>query len=416
MMSERLYYTNAYQTEFQARVTAVKTVNGQPAVILDQSYFYPTSGGQPHDTGLLHGKKVIDVVVDEQGAVVHILAEPLCEVQVGQVIEGAIDWPRRYDHMQQHAGQHLLSQLFYQRFGFETASVHFGATESTLDLDTPEVTAAQIEEVEAEAMRIVYSALPIKAYFVSDNELHTIPLRRPPKVSGQIRIVEIAGFDYSACGGTHCRSTAEIGPLKLTRWERRRGQVRITFLGGKRAWQDYQVKHQLITNAANLFSNEIGQVPALIERHMSQLKEVQRQLQAAQEALLAAEAIQLLTAATTCNGYRLLTRLFTDKDVNTVKRLAIQLQQQPGVLCLFGSVQAEKVTLLFARSADAPVHMGNLLRDVLQEIGGKGGGRADFAQGGGITIAQGETLLALGGARLTNMLPAGTTGEESSNL
>lgn len=403
-MSERLYYTNAYQTEFQARVTALKTVNEQPAVLLDQSYFYPTSGGQPYDTGSLHGKRVVDVQIDEEGHVVHVLAEPLPVEQIGQLIQATIDWPRRYDHMQQHAGQHLLSQLFYQRFGFETVSVHFGATESTLDLDTPEVTSAQLAAIEGEAMQLVYAALPIKAYFVSEQELHTIPLRRPPKVRGQIRIVEIDGFDYSACGGTHCRSTAEIGPIKLTRLERRRGQVRLTFLCGKRAWQDYQAKHQLIISAANLFDNEISQVPTLIERNMGQIKELQQQLHELQETLLAAEAVQLLATAPVLNGYRLLTRLFTAQDVNTVKRLAGQIQQQPKTLCLFSVLQAEKATLLFARSADVPVHMGNLLRDVLQEIGGKGGGRADFAQGGGITAEQGEAMLALSKIWLTQQL------------
>lgn len=409
MISERLYYTNSYQTEFQARVTAITSVNGQPAVLLDQSYFYPTSGGQPYDTGVLHGKSVVDVQIDNEGQVVHLLAEPLPPEQVGQLIQAAIDWPRRYDHMQQHAGQHLLSQLFYQQFGFETVSVHFGATESTLDLETPEVTPAQIEVIEAEAMRLVYATLPIKAYFVSEDALHTIPLRRPPKVRGQIRIVEIDGFDYSACGGTHCRSTTEIGPIKLTRLERRRGQVRLTFLCGKRAWQDYQVKHQLIATAANLFSNEISQVPTLIERNLAQIKELHQQLQTQQEALLAAEAIQLLATAPTRNGYRLLTRLFTDKDVNTVKGLAAQCQQQPGAICLFSVLQGEKATLLFARSADVPVHMGHLLRDVLQEIGGKGGGRADFAQGGGITAEQSEAMLGLSNRWLSQQL----TGEQA---
>lgn len=414
-MSERLYYTNAYQTEFQARVTAVSIVNGQPAVILDQSCFYPTSGGQPYDTGMLHGKRVVEVLVNAQGEVVHLLAEPLPEETVGELIHGVIDWPRRYDHMQQHAGQHLLSQLFYQQFGFETVSVHFGATDATLDLDTPEVTPAQIQAVEDAAMQLVYATLPIKAYFVSDNDLPTIPLRRPPKVSGTIRIVEIEGFDYSACGGTHCRSTGEIGPIKLTRLERRRSQVRITFLCGKRAWQDYQVKHTLITSAANLFGNEVGQVPALIQRNLGQLKEAEQQIEAYQEALLAAEATQLLTTATIIHSYRLLTRLFTDRDITTVKRLAAQLQQQQGVVCLFGVLQAEKVTLLFARSADVAVHMGNLLRDALQTGGGKGGGRADFAQGGGIAAAQGESLLTLSTTWLVSLLLPTSRVEQPDN-
>jgi alanyl-tRNA synthetase len=406
MMSTRLYYTNAYQTEFTARVAAITSVNGRPAVILDQSCFYPTSGGQPNDTGVLGGKTVLDVTVDDQGEVLHILADPLAPEQIGQMIQGQIDWPRRYDHTQQHSGQHLLSQLFYQRFGFETVAVHFGAVESTLDLETPEVTPAQIDAIEIAAMQLVYAALPIQAYFVSDQELATIPLRRAPKVTGTIRIVEIDGFDYSACGGTHCRTTAEIGPIKLTRMERRRGQVRITFLCGTRAWQDYRLKHQLITAAATLFSNEIAQVPALVERNLSQLKELQQQIDVLQEEALRAEAIQLFTTAPVINGYRLLTYLFTDREVNLVKRLAAQLQQQQGAICLLGVVQADKATLIFARTADVNLHIGNLLRDLLREIGGKGGGREDFAQGGGITAEQAATLLTMSRVWLEQRLTA----------
>jgi alanyl-tRNA synthetase len=409
-MTTRLYYTNTYQTEFTAQVTTVTTVNGQPAVMLDQSCFYPTSGGQPNDTGVLGGKRVLDVMVNEAGEVLHLLAEPLAPEQVWEPLAGRIDWPRRYDHTQQHSGQHLLSQLFYQRLGFETVAVHFGAVESTLDLETPEVTPAQIEVIEQDAMQLVYAALPIKAYFVSDQALSTIPLRRPPKVTGTIRIVEIDGFDYSACGGTHCRTTAEIGPIKLTKMERRRGQVRLTFLCGQRAWQDYRMKHGLITAAANLFSNEITQVPALVERNLGQIKELQQTIDGLQEELLRAEAGQLLTTATVVNGYRLLTQHFTDREVNLVKRLAMQVQQQPGAIALFSAQQGEKATLLFARSADLPLHVGNLLRDLLREVGGKGGGREDFAQGGGIPLEQSQQLLSLSITLVTAQL----TGNHSS--
>ncbi|MCE7979740.1 MAG: alanyl-tRNA editing protein [Caldilinea sp. CFX5] len=405
-MTTRLYYTNAYQTEFTANVTTLTTVNGQLAVILDQSCFYPTSGGQPNDTGILGGKAVLDVMVDEQGEVLHLLAEPLAPEQAWEPITGQLDWPRRYDHMQQHSGQHLLSQLFYQHFGFETVAVHFGAVESTLDLATPEVTPAQVEALEQAAMQLVYAALPIKAYFVSDQDLPTIPLRRAPKVTGTIRIVEIDGFDYSACGGTHCRTTAEIGPIKLTKTERRRGQVRITFLCGQRAWRDYQVKHGLITTAANLFSNEITQVPALVERNLGQIKELQQTIDGLQEELLRAEALQLLSAASFVNGYRLLSQHFADRAVNLVKRLALQVQQQPRALCLFSVQQGEKATLIFARSADLDLHVGNLLRDILREVGGKGGGREDFAQGGGITIEESRRLLPLSATMVEQLTSA----------
>ncbi len=267
-VTERLYYTDAYQTTFSATVCAITQIEGRTAIVLDRTGFYPTSGGQPYDTGQLGAFTVTDVIADTvgQSQVYHVVAEEPSPTLVGQTIEGKIDWPRRYDHMQQHTGQHLLSQLFYQHVGAETVAVHFGATEATLDLAVTELTTAQLEAVEVTANQLVYQAIPILAYVVEENALATIPLRRPPKVQGQIRIVEIERFDYSACGGTHCRTTAEIGPIKLTKSERRRGQVRITFLCGSRAYQDYAAKHHLLTAAALLFSNEISQVPALIER------------------------------------------------------------------------------------------------------------------------------------------------------
>ncbi|MBX3015743.1 MAG: hypothetical protein KF832_29760 [Caldilineaceae bacterium] len=399
-MSERLYYTDAYQTEFDAQITAFTTVNHQPAVVLSQSYFYPTSGGQLHDIGTLNGHPVVEVLVNEQGDVVHLLQSAWPTDQVGQTVHGKIDWARRYDHMQQHSGQHLLSQLFYQQLGIETLSVHFGTTESTLDLDCTDLTPEQLTAIETAAMQRVYAALPIKVYFVEQDGLATLPLRRAPKVSGTVRIVEIDQFDYSACGGTHCHTTAEIGPVKLIRTERRRGQLRVTFLCGQRAWHDYQQKHQLITQAAALFNNEIGNVPLLIERNLEQLRALQQTIDRQENTLLGLEAAQLLATAIQGNGYRLVQQWFTDKEVPTVKRLAQQLQQEAGIICLLGVVQAEKATLIFARSADLSLHVGNLLRDLLREAGGKGGGKEDFAQGGGISEPQGEALLSLAQARL----------------
>lgn len=383
-MTTRLYYTDSYQTTFTATVTALTLYNGQPAVLLDQSYFYPTSGGQPFDTGRLGDQRVVDVVAAESGEVLHLLAGTLPTVQVGETIQGVLDWSRRYDHMQQHSGQHLLSQIFYQRFRYETVSVHFGESESTLDLDTANLEPSQLEEAERAANELVYAALPIKAYFVSDAELPSIPLRRPPKVTGQIRIVEIDHFDYSACGGTHVRTTSEIGPIKLTKQERRRGQVRLTFLCGYRALADYQEKHRLLLQAATLFSNDVAQVPALIERNLTQVKDLQRTVETLTSQLLGFTAEKLTQQAEPLGSFRLVAQQLDEYDANALKTLATQLQQQnPYTLTLLASAASGKLTLVFARGAAVEaIHMGNLLRDALAQIGGKGGGRPDFAQGG----------------------------------
>ena len=402
-MTERLYYTDAYQRTFTATVTAIAPIAGQHALILDRSSFYPTSGGQAYDTGQLGPFTVTDVIVGDDGQVYHVIAEEATPAIVGQTLEGTIDWPRRYDHMQQHAGQHLLSQLFYQHFGYETVAVHFGATESTLDLAIAELAAAQLDAVEVAANRLVYEALPIHAYFMEESTLHTIPLRRPPKVQGQIRIVEIERFDYSACGGTHCRTTAEIGPVKLTKSERRRGQVRVTFLCGGRAYQDYATKHRLLSEAALLFGNEFGQVPTLIERALGQLRDSQRLNETLQAALLHYEAAALYQQATRHNDYRVVSAIFTDKPLALVKILAGQLQAYEQTVALLGVQEGDKASLCFACTpALTTLHMGNLLRTVLQASGGKGGGRADFAQGGGIAATQLEAALQLAHTQLTS--------------
>lgn len=404
-MTERLYYTDAYQLTFTGTVVAIAELDGQPAVQLDRTCFYPTSGGQPFDTGTLAGYRVTDVTVRDDGQLYHVVAPVLAadaaidptalNALVGTVVAGEITWQRRYDHMQQHSGQHLLSQVFYQQFGFETASVHFSASESTLDLATAEVTPAQLAEAESIANELVYRALPIHAYMVTDAELATVPLRKVPKVQGQIRIVEIDKFDYSACGGTHCRTTAEIGPIKCTKIERRRGQVRVTFLCGKRAYCDYVTKHNLLTEAATLFSNEMGQVPTLIARNLEQLKELQRALTDTQEQLLTYEAAALLDAAERIGAVRLIRACFSDKDkdVATVKRLATQLQAEADVVVLFAVVEGDKSTFCFGCGVESDYHMGNLLRDVLREFGGRGGGKADFAQGGGVAPDQAAAVL-----------------------
>ena len=390
-MTEHLYYTDAYTTEFDATVVAVTMLDGKPAVELDRTYFYPTSGGQPNDTGRLADIAVVDVVAQD-GAILHVLEGAVAR-QPGDPAHGVIDWPRRFDHMQQHSGQHLLSQVFYRAFGFETVSVHFGAEESTLDLDAATITPEQLAAAEAQANDLVYASLPITAYFVDESNIATVPLRRPPKVTGQIRIVEIAAFDYSACGGTHVRTTAELGPVKLLRQERRRGQTRITFLCGKRAVADYARKHSLLTEIAAIFSTDVGQTPALVARSQEQVKELQYRVDELTAAQLAQTAVALVADAPLIGATRVVAHLLTDQAADATKTLANQLQAQGATVALLASSQGDKATVIFARSDDAPGHMGNLLRAALKAFGGGGGGRPEFAQGGGVAVSDLPALL-----------------------
>ena len=390
-MTDRLYYSDSYSTVFDAIVLAAPIVDGRPALVLDRTLFYPTSGGQPNDTGVLADQPVIDVQAVD-GTVLHVLGGAPT-VAVGQRVQGTVDGAWRYDHMQQHSGQHLLSQLLARTFGYETVAVHFGAVESTLDLDAAAVEPEQIAAAEEQANALAYTALPIKAYFVGDRELSTLPLRRPPKVTGQIRIVEIDGYDYSACGGTHVRTTAEIAPIKILRQERRRGQTRLTFVSGLRACQDYAERHRLLVAAANLFSNDVSAVPTLVQRLIEQNRELQRQVENLTEQLAGYELAGLLAAAPTVGATRVVQQLYADRSVDALKHMGAQLRGQPQTVALLATTVGGKLTLLFVRSDDVDIHMGNLLRETLQAFGGGGGGRAEFAQGGGVACEQAQAVL-----------------------
>ncbi|MCB9158522.1 MAG: alanyl-tRNA editing protein [Caldilineaceae bacterium] len=392
-MTKRAYYTDAYTTDFHAMVEEVRAVDGGSALVLDTTYFYPTSGGQQHDVGTLSGLPVVDVAVADDGEILHVLDRPVRDNAAGQAVHGLIDWERRYDHMQQHSGQHLLSATFTALFGLETVSVHFGAVDSTLDLDTSELDDAVIAEAERFANTMVFSNLPIRAYFVDEAGLARLPLRRPPKVTGQIRIVEIEKFDYSACGGTHVRWTGEIGPVKVVKTERRKDQTRVTFLCGWRAVRDYAAKHALLMQAANLFSNEYSQVPELIARLQEQNKQVQRELDARNRQLLTYAADALLAGGTQIGDVNAIAHLFTDKDAGEVRHMAAHVQAQPGQVALLASTHGGKVAAVFARSEGVDLHAGNLLRDALKQYGGGGGGRPDLAQGGGINPDDAQAML-----------------------
>ena len=396
MATERLYYTNSYLVRFDARLEAIRDHGEGTALGLDRSAFYPASGGQPNDTGTLSvdGQSVaVTDVMAEDGVVWHVLERRLEGIAPGIPVQGVVDWPRRFDNMQQHSGQHLLSQVFDRLYDAETVSVHMGAEESTLDLAVATLAPGQVDAAEQEANYKVFAALPITATFVDEADIPALRLRRPPKVSGTIRIVEIEDFDFSACGGTHCRSTAEIGPIKIVRTERRKGIVRLTFLCGRRAVEDYRRKHRILSDAAALFSSDMAQVPVLAERNLAQVKELQHRVEEQQGRLLALDAQELLQGAEAVGSLRLVCALRADLDAAALRTLASTLVAEPGVVALLASVQGGKTMLAFARSADGSAHMGNLLRSTLQQVGGNGGGRQDFAQAGGVDGSLASTLL-----------------------
>ncbi|MCX7670919.1 MAG: alanyl-tRNA editing protein [Anaerolineae bacterium] len=375
MNTERLYYQDAYCREFTARVMAQREVNGRPAVALDRTAFYPTGGGQPHDTGTLNGVPVTDVFA-EDGAVWHVLEGDLPDGEVA----GVLDWARRFDHMQQHTGQHVLSQAFVVCCHAETVAFHLGAAASTIDLNRTDLDADALAAVEAMANAVIDDARPVTATFVTPEELARLPLRKPPKVNEAIRIVQVAGFDWSACGGTHVADSAQIGLIKIVGTERRGSELRVSFLCGRRARADYGRLQALASGLAARFTCSQNEVPAAVERLIREQQGTRKALEELEAQWADATAAAWWAESTPGVGYRIIARAL-DAPLERVKALAQALRARPGTVALLAA-RGERPQLLFTRSDDLALHMGELMRAAAAAAGGRGGGRPDWAQGG----------------------------------
>jgi len=383
-MTDRLYYADSYLTSFTARVVERLEVDGHPAVILDRTAFYPEGGGQPADRGRLGPVDVVDAQAreDDPRAVLHLLAQPLPDDEV----TGAVDWPRRFDLMQQHTGQHILSQAFVQTSGAETLAFHLSddARDGTLtiDLNRAGLPAAPIDVAEDLANQVVYENRPVRARFVAEAELALLPLRKPPVVNASVRVVEIEDFDWSACGGTHVARTGEVGQIKIIKIDRRGPATRVEFRCGRRALIDYRRKNEMVNRVAADLSIGYGELDQAAARLVADNKSLRKQLEDAQARLLEFEARDLLSDLRARDGYAVALRAWRDRDMATLRRLAKQTIARPGTLALFGS-SGEKPTLVFARSGDLAFDVNALVRGAAARLNGKGGGAPDFAQAGG---------------------------------
>ncbi len=369
-MTHRLYHADSYLIEFAADVVETRPWGERLAVVLDRTAFYPTSGGQPHDLGTLDGHAVVDVVEDGE-RILHITAETV----TGQVV-GRIDWPRRVDHMQQHTGQHIVSQAFLQVLGAQTRSVHFGVEVSTIDLALVDLSAEEVGRVEDLANATVLEDRVVRVSEVDETALGDLELRRPPKRRGRLRIVEVEGFDRSACGGTHVRRTGEVGPVKIRRWERAKGGVRAEFLCGWRALRDYQWKNALVVDFATRFTVKDRDVGTVIERLAEQLRDRERALAELRDQVLGVEANERVRAVE--GSPKIIAEVLSGRSADELATLAGHIVFAASAVVLFGTTEGK---LVFARSADVGVDVGRLIRRVAEAVGGRGGGRPQFAQG-----------------------------------
>jgi alanyl-tRNA synthetase len=387
-MTKRLYYTDASVSSFDAAVVAVDRVDGRLHVVIDATAFYPTSGGQPFDTGTLGGVRVVDVIDRDDGSIAHVMDGPEFPswFAVGASVHGGIDWPRRFDHMQQHTGQHVLSAAFDTLFGVRTVSFHLGADDATIDL-AREVTAAEIAAAEAEANRVVWEDRSVTVRFVSEEEAARLPLRKDPARTGMLRLVGIDRCDLSACGGTHVPTTGVIGMIAVSGWERSKGASRIAFVCGGRALASHRRLRDIISTSMRHVSVAADGVPDAIARLQADNKTHQRAIKLMQSELAGHHAGELRAAAEVLGSVKAVLSARPGSDATAIKSLAAAIVTAPGfVVVLVGD--GDPAPVVAARSADESFDSGAWMKAVTAALGGRGGGRSEMAQGGVAASAQ----------------------------
>jgi alanyl-tRNA synthetase len=369
--TKQLYFDNPYQVEFKANVVKSLSYKGNPAIVLDKTCFYPEGGGQPADKGTLDGIPVIHVF-EKDDQIIHVLEKDASS----DAVKGEIDWNARFDHMQQHAGQHILSQCFVQLFDAATRSFHMGEETSTLEVDMRNMSEEKAERAERLANDLIFQNKEIKTRFYRDEDIANVQLRRPPKKTGDIRVVEVSDFDHTACGGTHPRSTGEIGPIKILRWERIRDNVRLEFICGIRALQDYARKHRDLKTLSNILTVDDKEVVASFEKIKSDLKMQKKINRKMQEKIIQHEAVDIMQKA---EG-KLIKRIFTDRSQYEIRLLALLTIRKGEFVALFGLKNGERVHVFLACSESLGLDMRELVPIVSPLIEGKGGGRPSLVE------------------------------------
>jgi len=434
--TERLYYNDSHLIEFEARVVEKsERVSGWTAVTLDRTAFYPTGGGQPSDTGTLDGQRVVECIDDDPG-VLHVMqgmAPP-----VGSIVKGRVDWPRRLDHIQQHTGQHILSAAFVTLFQAPTHSFRVLEHSCEIDVELSNPNLEIIERAVELANNVIWEDRRITIRQVTPEEAAELPLRKEPARAGELRVIEIADFDLTPCGGTHARRTGEVGMIAVRSWERAKGLTRIEFVAGVRALADYRRANRTARTVAALFSAGRDDAQVLAEKMVEENKGLHHRVRALEEVAARVEAEELLVelkardvssvageagkasgadsgeptpwSAGTCHRFNIATeegtkitvvaKIFENRDAESLKRIALALIKHPYTVALFGSTDENDARLVFARSADAPGDMGALMRKACEMVEGRGGGKPDMAQGGGKKSAKLREAIAVAEANL----------------
>lgn len=405
MMTNRLYYHDSFLFDFDAKVLESLHQDGRHAVVLDRTAFYPTSGGQVHDTGRFQLGDKLEVVVeevadDESGRVLHFVTAPLAS---GTAVHGSIDAERRRDHMQQHTGQHVLSAAFVRLFDMPTVSFHMGAESCTIDIASNALSPAQIGKAERLANEVVLEDRPVAIRFVPLEEARQLGLRKlPPKQTGELRLIDIRDFDLTACGGTHVRATGQIGSILVRKVEKVKQGMRVEFVCGLRAVSTARRDYTTLAEAAGLFSTHIHELPQQVRKSLDEARTAGKARLKLLEEIAELQAERMLAQAS--GSPRIITAVTPERDMSFIKLLAQKLTSRGSDVIALLASGAGQPALVFAQSAGQKQNMGELMKESMARLGGRGGGTAELAQGGlpadKVAFADLENLLQEVAARL----------------
>jgi alanyl-tRNA synthetase len=383
LKTERLYYNEPDLLEFEADVINTLGLGDRFGVILDRTAFYPTSGGQPHDVGTLGGISLVDCYEDEKsGDIVHVLTE---QPRTSRVL-GEVDAGRRKDHRQQHSGQHVLSRAFVELYGWSTVSFHLGAVTCTIDLTVESVSREQLDRAEDLANRIIQENRPVAIRYVNELNIAEAGLRKATERTGEIRVIDVSGYDRSACGGTHVHSTHEIGSIQITGASRAKKQTRVEFICGDRVLRHARATHRALESISQTISAPLLETPAAVAGVWQDLQQARKRIEDLESELLEHEA----AAFPVRDGIAV--AMFKGRGIDALKMLASRIAKRPGTVVLLAD-QSDQLRVVFARSADSTVDASALLKKTIEKFGGKGGGRPDLSQAGGLTADSVETVL-----------------------
>ncbi|MCA1066579.1 DHHA1 domain-containing protein [Rossellomorea aquimaris] len=391
-MTVKQYYQDAYMKAFQTSIQDQKQDESGWYVVLEQTAFYPTGGGQPHDTGTLKGKEIINVE-EVDGDIRHYIEEPFSDIS--GVFEGRIDWERRFDHMQQHAGQHVLSAAFAEAFQYETISFHLGKEILTIDLNVSDIDEADAEKAEALANGIIREARPIETKWMTEAELSDYPLRKQPSVTDAIRLVIIPDFDYNGCGGTHPRYTSEVGAIKILDWEKHKGHIRLQFVCGDRVLAQLHQKNEVLKELTVLLQSPQEKMKEAARQLVDKVKIQEKQMDEVKQKLIKYEAKEFSqNAIPLAKGGCFIKGAYQNRPVQELQQLARQIVADNKEAVVFFTVQnGDKLQVVGAKGKSADQNLKDLAPEIFAVINGKGGGKEDFIQGGGEPVVSPEKLL-----------------------